>query len=113
MWMRLQAFLTSILSPLCVHQDKMGDVDKLITKHGKDAFKFSKLITKMVKKYPELIKVVRSKEQDMMDKIRQGNFDASDLDAEAPKTPPKPADTSADEDGVDVVEVDADVHDEM
>lgn len=55
--------------------------------------------------YPELIKVVRSKEQDMMDKIRRGNFDASDLDADASPKTASPEEAEAEADGDDVVEV--------
>lgn len=42
----------------------MGDVDKLISKHGKDAFKFSKLVTKMVKKVPAVPAVLTQSPKD-------------------------------------------------
>ena len=48
------------------NKEKVSDVKKLHEKHGKkDAWKFAKLITKLVAKYPKAIKSIKTKEQKM------------------------------------------------
>ena len=62
--------------------DKMGNVPKLCKKHGEaDGWKFSKLMGRMVGKYPASIKKVQSREQAMMDELMKGGS----LDPEALK----------------------------
>jgi hypothetical protein len=45
-----------------VNKDKLSDVPALAKKHGTSASKFSKLVVKLIRKYPRLITVKRSVE---------------------------------------------------
>jgi hypothetical protein len=57
------------------NREKLEEVEKLHEKHGKkDAWKFAKLMTKLVAKYPKAIKHEKSKEQAMYDDILNGKF---------------------------------------
>lgn len=75
-------------------RDKLGNVAKLCKKHGEaDSWKFSKLIGRMVAKYPASIKQVKSREQEMMDELMKGG--GLDGLGELPKDdapPPPPRD---------------------
>lgn len=99
------------------NKGKLEEVEGLHKKHGKTtSAKFAKLMVKLVQKYPAAIRRVKTKEQEMMDKImKDGKFNADALPKDTKS--PKPVDADDSEtDSVDV-EVDADadevVHDEM
>lgn len=58
------------------NKDKLAGAKKLHKKHGTaDAWKFSKLLLRLVAKYPNCIQQVQSKEQQMYDEIMKGTYD--------------------------------------
>mmetsp|Transcript_21141 Transcript_21141/g.55005 ORF Transcript_21141/g.55005 Transcript_21141/m.55005 type:complete len:285 (-) Transcript_21141:1019-1873(-) len=69
-------------------KEKGKKIDSLIEKHGTSSQKFAKLLLRLVRKYPKLIKVKRSPEDEMMERIRRGNFNMDDI-------PKGPSGTSA------------------
>lgn len=97
-----------------VNPKKTSDVPKLAEKHGKSASKFSKLVVKLVRKYPSLIEVRRSREQEMMDAIRRGDFnaDAYKKDDDKGESTKSTSDSNEVEDDADADE-EVVVHDEV
>lgn len=103
--------------------DTKADVPALFKKHGKDAAKFAKLMNKLVKKYPASVKVVKSKQQQMMDdilnnpKYSEDVKQAGDADEAAADDTSGPATPADNDDGdIEVVADDDDEtppHDEM
>ena len=109
-------------------RDKLGNVAKLCKKHGEaDGWKFSKLLGRMVAKYPASIKHVKSREQAMMDEILKGgglgdpgsNDDLGHLgglrkphEMEAPDVTGAPGPEDAEDDTEEDAEVDLDAENE-
>jgi len=111
------------------NKDKLEDVEKLWQKHGKkDAWKFAKLLGKLVATYPKAVKSIKTKEQQMYDEILKGNYkneggggdkkESSNSEGGAPKAEQKMDESyesaTTDED-VEILDLDLeeDGHDEM
>eukprot|EP00038_Savillea_parva_P031252 m.84239 g.84239 ORF g.84239 m.84239 type:complete len:282 (+) comp9587_c1_seq2:99-944(+) len=93
-----------------VNKAKVDDVPDLAKKHGKSPTKFAKLLMKLIRKYPKLITVQRSKEQDMMDAIRRGDFNP---DAFKMPDPTAKDDAPQDKAKTETVENEADAEEEV